>query len=516
MNYAWPPERLEDKIAQLIFVRIGSNLPPVQRASDDETRVADLLRRVPIGGLLLFNGSWPEVQGTLSRLQSLCDWPLLVGADIERGAGQQVSGLTVFPHARAFGALGDLAEERLGQFAEVTAREALAVGIHIAFAPVVDVDTNRENPIIATRALSDSPAVVAKLGAAYIRAAEGAGLMTTPKHFPGHGDTQQDSHDDTPSVPRDLGSLQEIELPPFRAAIDAGASLVMTAHVEYPALDPSGAPATLSESITTGLLRGELGFQGVACSDSLLMAGVRDRFESEGALAEATLRSGVDLLLDVADPELVVEHLAKRVRSGDLSSSRIDEAVRRVGVLKSRVPGADGEEPQGVIPATLEAANALSRDIAAEAVHMEGDLAARVDPEEALTVAFFKSFDLPSDPPEQPLAAALRERFSDVAYFEFGPEPDEQKLSALRASVREGRRLLVALVVKPAAWRSFGLSAAQQPVVDELVTQTPSIVASLGVRSVLSQFSNASLRVCTYSDVAASQIALAQVVRAPL
>lgn len=515
MSQTWPPTKLEDKLAQLIMVRIGSNLPPILRASEDEDRVTALMDQLPIGGLLLFNGVWPDARDLLTRLQQKSRWPLLVGSDIERGAGQQVAGLTLFPHAKAFGALGEQAEQRVAEFARVTAHEALATGINIAFAPVTDVDTNPKNPIIATRALGETPERVARLASAYVRAAEQAGLMTTPKHFPGHGDTHQDSHDAAPSVDRDLDALMQTELNPFQATIEAGASLVMTAHVSYSALDPTGAPATLSAPIAEGLLRDRLGFRGVTCSDSLLMAGVRDRFDSEGALAEATLMAGVDLLLDIDDPVSVVAHLASRVRSGALPLERVDEAFSRVGRLKHRVAELLAIEAPTVNPGDSESNAELARAVAADALRVEGDPAVRPGREEPVAAALFKTFDLPSDPPEQPLADALRARFTDVEYYEFGPEPCGQKLESLRAALAAGRRLLVALIVKPAAWHAFGLTSAQQPVVDELVRRHAPVLASLGVPTVLENYPAAPLRVCAFSDVPVSQAALAEAIVAP-
>ena len=235
---------LKEAIAQLIFVRIGSNLPPIVQASDDESRIQELLSQCPVGGLLLFNGVWPEVKKTLARLQSASAYPLLVAGDLERGAGQQMHGLTVFPHARAFAELGDDSQRLLKQAAEITTREALEAGVQILFAPVADANTNPQNPIIATRALGEDPSAVADLVACCTSAIEQAGGLATAKHFPGHGDTTQDSHAELPSVTHSADHLHRTELVPFRAAIEAGVSLIMTAHVSYPALDPSGTPAT--------------------------------------------------------------------------------------------------------------------------------------------------------------------------------------------------------------------------------------------------------------------------------
>jgi beta-N-acetylhexosaminidase len=146
-------------------------------------------------------------------------------------------------------------------------------------------------------------------------------LLSTAKHFPGHGDTHQDSHDSLPSVAKTREELRACELVPFQAAIDAGCSLVMTAHVAFPDIDPSGLPATLSSVLLKDLLRGEMGFTGVVCSDSLLMAGVRDLFETEGEMALAALNAGVDLLLDIKEPAVVVDYLTECVSNGSLTTS---------------------------------------------------------------------------------------------------------------------------------------------------------------------------------------------------
>ncbi len=191
---------LREKIAQLVFVRIGSNMPPVRTVEQDEERVLRLLEECPIGGLLLFNGG-PNTKQSLERLQAASAVPLLVGSDIERGVGQQVRGCTVFPHATAFEKLGAEAEAAVADYARTLAREARDVGIHITFAPVADVNTNPRNPIINTRAFSENTARATSLTRAYVVAAEAAGLCTTAKHFPGHGDTQGDSHDSLPSLP---------------------------------------------------------------------------------------------------------------------------------------------------------------------------------------------------------------------------------------------------------------------------------------------------------------------------
>ena len=329
--------RLRDKAAGLLVVRLGSNMKPPRRAEKDAAGVLDLIRRHPIGGVILFNGAWPETGETLAGLQREARRPLLVMTDMERGLGQQVAGATTFPHARAFGALGDEAEAMTERFARASAREALACGVHVTFAPVADVNRNPDNPIIATRAFGEEPERVAALAAAYVRGCRAEGLLSTAKHFPGHGNTAEDSHAVLPTVPDSRAVLEQTDLVPFRAALDAGCELVMTAHVAYPALDPSGRPATLSAPILRGLLRDDLGFAGVVISDSLHMGGIQAEGRTEAELAVEQIRAGVDLLLDAQDPEAIIAGVADAVARGDLDEARLDEALARVEHLRDRL-----------------------------------------------------------------------------------------------------------------------------------------------------------------------------------
>jgi beta-glucosidase-like glycosyl hydrolase len=501
---------LEERIGQLIFVRIGSNLPPVRRVEEDAERVARLLESCPVGGLLLFNGG-PATKSTIARLQHKSNIPLLIAADIERGVGQQVSGHTLFPHAMAFEKLGRNAAAAVEKFAEATAREAHDIGIQISFAPVADVNTNPRNPIIATRAFSENIERAAELAAAYVAAAEAAGLRTTAKHFPGHGDTHQDSHDSLPVVERSADDLAACELVPFRAAIDAGCSLVMTAHVAYPAIDPTGLPATLSRTILEGVLRRRLGFRGVTCSDSLLMAGVRDRFPSEEEMALAALSAGVDLLLDLHQPARVIEYLRNCIEHGTLSRQRIDEAFERVWALKQRVfevptVGAD----TGGAASTQEHAN-LAAEVARGAIEAFGSSPALpLDPTLPVVAILLKPFETAVEPPEQPLAAALRARFRELRYVQLGPRADNASIEAAYRLARGAEQLLVALIVRPAAWHAFGLLPQQGELVRRLTQEREAVVVSLGVPYILHDYPDAAVRVCTFSDVPASQEALVE------
>jgi beta-glucosidase-like glycosyl hydrolase len=503
---------LRDKLAQLLMVRIGSHMPPVRTVEDDEQRMAKLIAVCPVGGLVLFNGG-PRTKDSLARLQAASPVPLLVASDIERGVGQQVAGHALVPHAMAFEKLGAEAAEAVAEFARSVAREAREVGINVTFFPVVDVNTNPRNPIIATRAFSESVERVVELTRSYVAASEAAGLPTTAKHFPGHGHTENDSHDSLPVVDRSLSDLQACELPPFQAAIDAGCGLVMTAHVAYPAVDSTRVPATLSPRFLQTMLRDQMGFRGVVVSDSLLMAGLRDCFATEEESALASLAAGVDLLLDPQDPVKVLDFLCKAVDEGRLDTQRVNEAFARIWELKQRISSVAATNPPAAGRGSHRPIELLAHQVARAAIETLGHSSAAspsLNRDASLGVVLLKPFDRPSDPPEQPLAAALRARFRDVRYVQLGPQSKAEAYDEARRLAKDAKQLLVAVIVRPAAWNAFGLRPEQRKLVTELLCGHPAVLASLGVPYVLDDYPEAALRICTYSDVPASQQALAE------
>jgi beta-glucosidase-like glycosyl hydrolase len=511
-----PPLSLRDKAAGLLVVRLGSNMKPPRRAEEDAAAVHDLLNRYPLGGVILFNGTWPETRATLMELQRRAERPLLVMTDMERGLGQQVAGATTFPHAAAFGVLDD-AEEEVERFARAAAREALACGVHVAFAPVADVNRNPDNPIISTRAFGPEPHHVARLVAAHIRGCRAEGLLSTAKHFPGHGNTSEDSHAVLPTVadPRDV--LEETDFVPFRAAVEAGCELMMTAHVAYPALDPSGRPATLSAPILRGLLRDELGFDGVVISDSLHMGGIQSEGQTEAELAVAQLRAGVDLLLDPQDPEGMIEGIVTAVERGELEEARMDEALARADRLRDQLVDRFGPEVF-TDPSVAVAASEVGGDehewIAAQAARRAVTSIGeppRLETGKGVLAVLVKPHTSHLDPPEQPFGAALRSALPGTTYREVGPDTDEAALAALVEQARGARHVIVALVVKPAAWHDFGLPPAQRAFVEALIAAAPNVVASLGSPRVLDHFPQAGARLCAYSDASVAQQALAGV-----
>lgn len=516
------PTSLRDRAAQLVFPRLGSNMPPPQWADEAVDRMQRLVEDLPVGGVVLFRGRADRTPEALKRLQDHAAFPLLVGADLERGAGQQMAGAAVFPHAMAFGTTGDRAPSLVHHAAWLAAREALSLGIHWLFAPVADVHSNPSNPIISTRAFSSDPLVAAELVQAFIAGCREGGVFTTAKHYPGHGDTETDSHDGVATVPRERSSLDSVELLPFRAAFLAGVDSVMTAHVAYPALDPSGLTATWSPAILRRLLRDEMGFAGVVVSDSLLMGGAGESGVDVARRAPALVAAGVDILLDVSDPIVAVEALVAAVESGHLDESLLDAAFSRVWSLKQRLVarhGADVFTAPPAAPLARQQAEELSDQVADLAIRGYGSLPSdwpRRAREHGVHVLVFRPIPDYPDPTKAPAEAIFAGILPGASVSTVGPEvPDDELARHLGAAGRAGL-VVCALVVKPAAWHRFGLRPDQERLVRALVAQSPTLIVSLGSPDVLGPFDASPFRMCTYSDVVSSVSAAARRVRSVL
>lgn len=503
---------LRERLAQLLFVRIGSNLPPVRTVEEDATRVAELLEQYALGGLLLFNGQSQQTAATLEKLQAASRYPLLIGADMERGIGQQLRGYALFPHAMAFDALGEEAEKQVHEFARLTAVAARAHGIHMNFSPVADVNVDPRNPIIATRAFGNDPQRVAQLVTAYVAGSQAGGCLATAKHFPGHGNTHEDSHHALPTVQGSREELAGCELVPFRASIEAGVPLIMTAHVSYPSWDASGNPATLSKPILQDLLRGELNFNGAVVSDSLLMEGVKARFDNEGELVLHTLLAGVDLQLDVHDPGLVLAALEQAVADGRLPLARVAEACERVMKLKQTVFASTAQKLSGeALAAALDQAEQLAKTVAARSIRRLASQKNLIPllADRELLVVMLRPHQSHLDPDELPFGAFLREHFSRCEYHELGPQAMAEDYNQMLERGLVAEQVVIAMVVKPAAWYRFGLLPEQDKYVRELTAKRDSVLVSLGSPVALENYADATERICAYSDVFVSQAALA-------
>lgn len=292
---------------------------------DGERASIEQALELGVGGFALFGGEAAEVAKLTSELRERSKIPLLIGSDLERGAGQQFQGATGLPPLAAIGWLNDV--EAIRRAARITAREARAVGVNWIYAPVADVDLEPDNPIIGTRAFGGDVARVARDVAAWIEACQAEGVLACAKHFPGHGRTTADSHATLPTVSLGEKELRATDLVPFKSAIQANVASIMSAHISFPALDSSGTPATLSRRILGEILRDELGFQGLVVTDAMIMEGVLGDGEAKAAVR--ALRAGCDLLLYPTDIAAVAAAIQGALDAGDLDSERVRASVER-------------------------------------------------------------------------------------------------------------------------------------------------------------------------------------------
>ncbi len=335
---------LEEKVGQVFMIWCRASFLNVESPeyqqwleSMKKYHVGSFAMTVHVAGPFLLRSEPYEAAEMLNRLQRESKLPLLIAADFERGVSMRLMGTTNFPHAMAFGADGKL--EDAERFGRITGEEARAIGIHWNFFPDADVNSNPVNPIINTRSFGEDPKQVGDLASAYIKGAHEAGMMTTVKHFPGHGDTATDSHLGVASVNVDRAHLDSIELPPFRQAIAAGVDSVMVAHVTVPALDPDpNHVATISPNVVSDLLEKQMGFKGIIVTDALDMAGLTHLFQNNiGRAAVEAFKAGNDLLLIPADLPASYEAMVKAVRSGEISQSRLDRSVLKLLKAKANL-----------------------------------------------------------------------------------------------------------------------------------------------------------------------------------
>jgi beta-N-acetylhexosaminidase len=335
---------LREKAAQIVWPSLFGDY--TSGDSPQWRRLTQYIQQEKVGGFTISVGSPIEVAAKLNALQSMSKIPLLFGADLEAGAGFRarggyfvpnaidLGGAIVFPPEMAIGATRDttLAYEQ----GRLTALEGRALGIHIAYAPVLDVNNNPDNPVINTRSYGEDPQLAARMGVAFIHGLQDHGMIATGKHFPGHGDTGVNSHLALPVVTVSRSRLDTVELVPFRAAVNGGVGAIMSFHGAMPALDSSGVPGTLSSKVLTGLLRGEMGFRGIIISDAMDMRGVLDQFGAGEAVKRA-IAAGIDVLIQPLDVSQTIDAVVAGVTEGRYTEARLDSSVRRLLETKRKL-----------------------------------------------------------------------------------------------------------------------------------------------------------------------------------
>jgi beta-N-acetylhexosaminidase len=335
---------VREKAAQMVWPTVRGDY--VATDAPQWERLTEWIEGERVGGFTMSVGSPLEIAAKLNAMQSMSAVPLLVGADLEFGAGYrarggyfmpggyELGGAVVFPPQMALGATRDTTlAHRQG---EITAREGRAIGMHIVYAPILDVNNNPANPVINTRSYGANPALVASMGASFVRGVQQHGMIATGKHFPGHGDTGVNSHLALPVVTASRERLDSVELVPFRRAVEAGVGAIMSFHGAMPALDASNDPGTLSRAVLTGVLRDELGFASMIISDAMDMRGVLDRYGA-GEAAIRAVAAGADVLIQPLDVAETIDAVVVGVTTGRYREERLDTSVRRILRLKEQL-----------------------------------------------------------------------------------------------------------------------------------------------------------------------------------
>lgn len=323
---------VRDKVGQLFVINYGHYTP--------EGQIEELIKKDRIGGLIIMEVGMEKYANQMNAFQKQSRIPLAISIDGEWGASMRFDTLTQFPRNMQLGALSNT--DMVYKVGRAMADQFRRVGVHINYAPTVDVNNNPKNPVIGQRSFGDDREKVAKYGAALIRGMQDGGVWTSAKHFPGHGDTDVDSHKALPTLPFDRARLDSIELYPFREAINQDVWMVMVGHLNVPALDPTGLPSSISYPIITKLLKEELGFKGIVVTDALGMKGVSTYMPAE-MVPVASFKAGSDILLMPAkDWHRSIRNMVKAVKSGEISRKRLDESVRKVLKMKEQLGLLDG------------------------------------------------------------------------------------------------------------------------------------------------------------------------------
>lgn len=483
---------LDQKVGQLIV----SSFQSMYTSSDSATfdTLSELVTRYQVGGFHVFGGTElaPSVllnpaYGTvtlgdpfaaaslLNRLQGLSGLPLLNTADFEAGAGFRIAGTTAFPRAMAFGATGD--ESLSYQAGRITAIESRALGIHVNFAPVVDVNNNARNPVINTRSFGQDPAMVGRLASAYVRGLREEGMLATLKHFPGHGDTDVDTHLGLATITHPRDHLESIELPPFRAGIAAGADAVMVGHIELPALDPTqGVPATFSHPIATRLLRDELGFTGLTYTDSLSMDAITEMAEP-GLAAVRAVQAGADIVLHSPNDARAVAAIKQAVEAGEITRAQLDASVTRILTAKARLglhQPASRQVSLDRLPTLVgtRASAAVADEVSQRAVTLLKDTRSQVPlaPKSDMSVLYLSVLDYPSGwriaAPSRTVIPELKRRWPNVTAIELSDRASRSEIELVRASARRYDVIIAGVFVRTASFS--GRMDLVQPITDLL------------------------------------------------
>jgi beta-N-acetylhexosaminidase len=474
-----------ERIAQLVMPWITGSY-----VSYDDTAFARVQRWVDslhVGGIIVSIGSPMDVAAKLNQLQRIAPLPLLVASDLESGSSFRLNGGTPFPTNMGVAAAGS--ELDAYEMGRVTALEGRAVGIHLTFAPVADVNNNPANPIINTRSFGENPDLVARLVAAEVKGLQENGMYATAKHFPGHGDTGTDSHISLPVITASWQRLDSVELVPFRAAVSAGVTAVMSAHIALPGVDQGRSrPATVAPGILTGVLRDSLAFKGLIVTDALNMGALVNSYGA-GEAAVLAFLAGADLLLQPADPAVAIDAMMAALDSGRFTLARLDSSVIRILDLKSRL-GLFSERLISLdrVPAFVGAAGfqRIAEEVTTRSIVLVKDSANTIDSIRArarpLTVVTY------GDDAGATMIGELRGRGYRISSFRIYPQSGPASYDSARVMLEANGIAVFVTAVRATAWSgNIGLPLQFTALMDSTARRKRTVLISFGSPYLISQ-----------------------------
>ena len=505
---------LRDKAAQLVIPWISGEY----WATDDSlmTLAMRLVTDEHVGGFVVgLGGSAYDLAAKFNAFQRASRLPLFIAADLESGPSMRVRGATAFPGNMALGAAGR--EQDAYDVGTVVAREARAIGINFVFAPVVDVNNNPLNPIINVRSYGEDPLRVGAMAGGFVRGLREHGVLSTAKHFPGHGDTGTDSHIAVPIIPAGRGRLDSLELVPFRMAVQAGVDAVMTGHVALPQVLGSDVPATLSAAVLDTMLRRDMGFNGIVVTDALDMGAIVTRYGAGGS-AVLAIKAGADVILMPSDVRAAIDGVVAAVGRGELTEARLDSSVSKLLKAKARL---------GLFHRRTVDLNAIANVVGSQAhEQLAQQIAART-----LVLGKDSAGLVPFAAPrrQRPLVVAYGDEnagdvgvtftttlrtggASRVTRMRLWPASGPASYDSVRAAAAEAGSVIVLVSARPAAWRpdAVNMPLALAQLIDTLSRAgTPLITVSLGSPYLLGQVPATPAYLVAWSGSASSERAAA-------
>ncbi|MCU7496433.1 MAG: serine hydrolase [Ignavibacteria bacterium] len=501
---------LYEKCAQMVMPWVEAEF--MNEDDPKYKRLVHLVRDLKVGGLIFFEGDVINQVMLTNKLQRLSGLPLLISADYERGVGMRLKDAVEFPYNMAVAAADDTALTYM--MGKIIGQETRAIGVQQNYAPMVDINNHARNPIINIRSYSEDKDIIDRHMLAFMKGMEEENVLTTAKHFPGHGATDLDSHRDLPLLSQSRKSFETNDLVPFEKAISAGVKSVMVGHLEVPAYEPKrGLPATLSRNIITKLLKDQLGFNGLIVTDAMNMHGLTKHFKS-GPAALKAVQAGNDIILFPPDESKAISAIYNAVESGKLKESRIDYSVRKILAAKKWLHLDNNRYVD--IDSVSRSLNSkshirLAQDIADKSITLVKNTASLVpvNPANYSSVACITLSDL-SAPAPYYFEKLVKERFNNVRHVSLGKTSTGREFNEAMEAVRSSDLVLVPIFVKVKAFTgSIGMPEEEIKLVKALSElKKPVIFMSMGNPYILSNFPEAPNYLCSYGDPKVSQIAM--------